>query len=261
MVRSFRVLLQRCFLAVSILASGAVSAASAVLLWPINPVLEADQTASAVWLENRGSEPVTLQIRILSWNQANFSDEYAAQKDIVASPPFARIEPGKRQFVRLIRQGPLPARPEDAYRIIIDEVPGAPVERAAPRGSALGVQFQMRYSLPLFVTGPGVWTQTRNDVARDPATAAKPVLTWQLKTVQGERYLEVHNSGIVHARLSRVRWTGNNSEVTFNDGLLGYVLAGQTMRWRLPSTVTPKPGMRLSVQLADNTPPVEIPAR
>ena len=34
-----------------------VQAASSVLIWPIDPVLEADQQASALWLENRDSEP------------------------------------------------------------------------------------------------------------------------------------------------------------------------------------------------------------
>ena len=243
------------------LALSAVSvarAASAVLIWPINPVLESDQSATALWLENRGKQPVTLQVRVLAWAQANYEEDYAAQKEIVASPPFAQIEPGKRQLVRLIRQGPQPARAEDAYRIVIDEVPAAAAQ-AQPQG--LGVQFQMRYSLPFFVTAPGIWTQPRNDVERDPATATQPKLNWQLTTVHGARYLEVQNTGTVHARLSRVRWTGDGAEAVLNNGLLGYVLAGQRMRWKLPPNVMPRPGMRLSVQLADNTSPIEVPAR
>lgn len=260
MGRSFCIFLRLCWMTWATLAGAAAYAASAVLLWPINPVLEADQSATAVWLENRGKQPVTLQLRVLAWSQAGFEDDYAAQKDIVASPPFARIEPGKRQFVRLIRQGPMPTRAEDAYRIVIDEVPGsAPEDQPQPRG--MGVQFQMRYSLPLFVTGPGIWTQSRNDMERDPATATHPKLTWGLTTVDGSRYLELENTGVVHARLSRARWIGNGADMMINDGLMGYVLAGQRMRWKLPVNAVPKPGMRLSVQLADNTAPVEIPTR
>lgn len=258
MLKLFYKLLVRC-ISLFMLLVGPVYAASSVLLWPINPVLEADQSATAVWLENRGKQPVTLQIRVLAWAQSNFSDEYAAQKNIVASPPFARIEPGARQFVRLIRQGPLPTRPEDAYRIVIDEVPTA--SDTQPNAQHMGVQFQMRYSLPLFVTAPSIWTQTRNDVERDPKTATMPTLKWSLVTVQGERYLEVDNTGVVHARLSRVRWVGNGHEVTVNGGLLGYALAGQRMRWKLPANAVPKAGVRLMVQLADNAPSIEIPAR
>ena len=252
--------LSRCgVLCLLFLAPHISQAASAVLIWPINPVLEADQTATSIWLENRGSEPVMMQVRLLAWSQADYQDDYTTQKDIVASPPFARIEPGKRQLVRIIRQGKPPVRAEDAYRILIDEVPAASADKPRPAGPA--VQFQMRYSLPLFATGAGVWTQSRNDVQRDPATATQPKLSWQLTTVQGKRYLDVNNEGKVHARLSQVRWLGNGTEVTLTGGLLGYVLAGQRMRWPLPTTVAPKSGMRLLVQLADNTEPVEIPAR
>lgn len=256
----FRAFFRLCFVTGAMLAGAASQAASSVLLWPINPVLEADQNATAVWLENRGKQPVTLQIRVLAWRQANFEDDYTSQKDIVASPPFATVEPGKRQLVRLIRQGPLPKDSEDAYRIVIDEVPNAQAPPPA-QGAGMGVQFQMRYSLPLFVTAPGIWTQTRTDLQRDASRATRPQLSGQLTTVQGKRYLEIQNKGEVHARLSRVRWVGNGNEVTINDGLLGYVLAGQRMRWELSSLAAPKPGMRLVAQLADNTTAIVIPMR
>lgn len=259
MVGLFRWSLWRWCLSLSMLVCGVGHAASALLIWPVNPVLESDQSATALWLENRGKHPVTMQVRLMAWSQANYEDNYAAQKDIVASPPFARIEPGKRQLVRLIRQGPLPTRAEDSYRLLIDEVPDAAVQ---PQPQSIGVRFQMRYSLPFFVTGSGVWTQPRSDMERDPASATLPKLSWQLTTVHGVRYLDVSNGGTVHARLSQVSWSGNGAKVTFNNGLLGYVLAGQRMRWKLPDHVmTPAPGMQLSAQLADNAPPVDIPAQ
>lgn len=37
------------------LASLPAWAATSVLIWPIDPVLEADQKAGALWLENRGT--------------------------------------------------------------------------------------------------------------------------------------------------------------------------------------------------------------
>jgi len=43
-------------------------AASSILIWPIDPVLEADQQASALWLENRGDTPANLQVRVFAWN-------------------------------------------------------------------------------------------------------------------------------------------------------------------------------------------------
>lgn len=37
-----------------LLHSGLTRAASSVLIWPINPQIEAEQKAAALWLENRG---------------------------------------------------------------------------------------------------------------------------------------------------------------------------------------------------------------
>lgn len=61
-------------------------AASSILIWPIDPVLEADQQASALWLENRGDTPANLQIRVFAWNQEGFDDKYQNQRDVVGSP-------------------------------------------------------------------------------------------------------------------------------------------------------------------------------
>lgn len=48
------------------LASLPAGAATSVLIWPIDPVLEADQKAGALWLENRGTAPANLQVRVFA---------------------------------------------------------------------------------------------------------------------------------------------------------------------------------------------------
>ncbi|MBF4190273.1 molecular chaperone, partial [Serratia ureilytica] len=44
-------------------------AAASILIWPIDPVIEDNQQATALWLENRDSKPVYMQIRVLGWQQ------------------------------------------------------------------------------------------------------------------------------------------------------------------------------------------------
>lgn len=92
-------------LAMVLLGAAKAQAASSVLIWPIDPVLEADQQASALWLENRGSETANLQIRVFAWSQSGFNDQYQNQRDVIGSPPVAKIEPGQKQLVRLTRTG------------------------------------------------------------------------------------------------------------------------------------------------------------
>ncbi|WP_426785026.1 fimbrial biogenesis chaperone [Rahnella variigena] len=249
-------------LAVALFSGTAVQAASSVLVWPVYQIIESDQNGSALWLENRGAEPVSLQVRVLAWKQENFNEKYADQTNVVASPPFATVPPGQRQLIRLIRNTPVPANTEQAYRIIIDEIP-SPLNNAGEGKdkAVVGLQLQMRYLLPLFMDGGSLWTNERPDMKRDESTATRPILTWRSVSEGGKTYLQVRNTGIVHARLSNVFWSsaGNQKQgvKTMVGGFMGYVLPGQQMRWPVPAGVTP--GAQLNAQIADNTKPIVIP--
>src|ERR1700761_1881242 len=78
--------------------------AAAVVLWPVDPTIAAGQTATALWVENRGAQPVTLQVRSLGWSQTGGEDQYDRQDEVVTSPPIANVAPGKRQLIRVIRR-------------------------------------------------------------------------------------------------------------------------------------------------------------
>ena len=65
----FATVMDRGFRLGALCTAGFGQAASSVLIWPIDPVLEADQQASALWLENRGTETANLQIRVFAWSQ------------------------------------------------------------------------------------------------------------------------------------------------------------------------------------------------
>jgi len=189
-----------------------------LLIWPVNPVIAADKKAAALWLENPGTSPLTLQIRIYAWEQAEGKNVYAAQEAVVGTPPIVTIAPGTKQLVRLTRMGAGPAKTEIPYRVIVDEIPAAGLD--ATPGAA--ISFRMRYSIPLFVMGPA--TQ-RN------APALQPKLVWRIVTQGGERFVEVRNNGLVHARLTAAVIGGRTP---LGEGLLGYVLPDRAMRWPLP---------------------------
>lgn len=225
-------------------------AAASILIWPIDPVIESQQSASALWLENRDNKPVYMQIRVLGWQQTAGEDDYHAQGEVVASPPVATIAPGKRQLIRLIRQTPVPAGQERAYRVLIDEVP---IKQQASASPQLGLNFQMRYSVPLFVSGSGIWTKQDYERPRDYAEATQPKLSYRLSQQGGKRWLEVRNQGVVHARLSKVTLQGQ----TLNAGLMGYVLPGAQMRFALPPTANLSAGA-LQAQINDNKQPVTL---
>lgn len=207
-------------------------AASSILIWPINPVIEADQKATALWLENRGQAPVSMQVRVMAWSQTGYDDQLTPQKTVVGSPPVANIAPGKRQLIRLIGLQPAPAGTEQAYRVLVDEM----LQPDAEPDVRLGVKFQMRYSVPLFVFGSGAGPASA-DKPRAGIQPLEPRLSFTVQREGGRRFLLLHNQGPAHARLSEVSLSQGGRTTTLAEGLLGYVLPGARMRWELPASV------------------------
>jgi fimbrial chaperone protein len=197
----------------------AAHAANSLMIWPIDPAINPDEKASELWLENRGNATTMMQVRIFSWQQVGGQEQYQTQQQVVASPPMVRLEPGQKQLVRLIKQGPPEAGREMSYRVVLDEIP---TPRTHGENQA-GLTFQMRYSVPLFVYGSGVTSDS-----------AKPQLSWQQVDSGGKRWLELTNRGNGHARLSNVTIGGRR----LGNGLFGYVLANSSNRWPLTSSVS-----------------------
>lgn len=221
-------------LGLALTAASDADAASSVLIWPINPTIEAEQKAAALWLENRGQQPVGLQVRVMAWRQGDFDDRLDAQRSVIGSPPVVTIAPGKRQMIRLIATQPAPAGTEQAYRVLVDEM----LQPGAVADPQLGVKFQMRYSVPLFAYGAGLWSKEDSTRQRDPKSAGVPELSWRKVAVDGRNYVELRNQGAVHARLTDVAFKQAGQIRPLVEGLLGYVLPGAIMRWPLPAAPT-----------------------
>ena len=207
-------------LAAALLATSPARAAS-VVLWPIDPVIGNGEKAAALWIENRGKAPVTLQIRSFAWSQAGGDDHYARQDEVIPSPPIANVAPGQRQLVRIIRRDAGSAPAEHCYRLLVDELP-PPIDAGRADAVSAHLAVQMRYSIPLF-TYDG------------PAAAAAPALRARTVLVDGKPYAEIRNVGGIHARLVDLRIVRGGRTITATAGLLGYVLGGATMRWPLPA--------------------------
>jgi len=252
-----------------LLAAPRLHAGTALLIWPIDPTIEAGERSVALWLENVGRDPVTVQIRLFAWEQRDYQDDYSVQQQLVGTPPFSSIEPGKKQLIRLTMLQPVPAGQERAFRILIDEIPTArDTAASAPTQANAGLRFQMRYSLPVFVYGKGLWRKNAPSGAKAATAQAQPQLSWSLEEVEGQRYLQVHNAGSGYARLSQVRMhatTDGNpdavaTQIDLAAGLLGYVLPGKTMRWPVSDKLTAQ-DYSLQAQLAGGASPVTIAHR
>lgn len=225
-------------------ATGEAQAAATILLWPIDPWLAADANATELWIQNQGNSATTMQVRIVRWKQEGGYERYSAQQDVVASPPIVTIQKGNKQLIRLIKQSAVPVGVEQAYRIIVDEIP-QPDAKAEP---SIGLKLQMRYSIPLFVYGQGIPTLKEG---AHHALAEPRNLSWRVTHEGGQAALQVRNQGDVHVRLSQVSLEQGGQKRTVAEGLLGYVLPGSTRSWPIPAGVRQPDRMSAQINARD----------
>ncbi len=242
----------RCMAFALAACAGWAHAATPLMIWPVDPVITEEQQAVAVWLENRGTAAVSLQVRVLDWSQTDGEEFFSAQKDVVASPPISLVPAGKRQMVRLIAARRPPTGLEDAYRVVIDELPapGDPAQMPAGAETGMGIRLNVRYAIPLFVYGEGAqpFRPTKPLLAGGKGKPLPPSLTWQA-TKQGNRHqLVVRNQGAGHARLTSVQWNaGSRGAISINEGLMGYVLPGSQMQWELEAPPPANPELKATI--------------
>lgn len=215
--------LQRSCLIASLWLACSVAAASGLQVSPVSLSLQARQNADGLWLSNTGDGVVHAQVRVYHWTQEGGEEKLTPSRALLVSPPMLQLAVGDRQLVRVIRVGAPPigaTAVEDAYRVVIDELP---IDTQGRKG----LQFVLHYSVPVFVEPAGT-------------TAVAPQLHWTLQRDGAQVALVVSNTGDGHAQLADLGFTdkaGHRSEIS--GGLFGYVLPHATMRWtlKLPASV------------------------
>lgn len=185
--------------------------AASLQVSPIMLDIKQNQPSDGIWLSNTSQEPLHAQIRVFAWNQQTQEDVLESTSHFVASPPLVKIEAGERQFIRLVRIGDSGSEQEQAYRIVVDELP-------IDSEDSEGLTFVLRYSIPVFIQGQ--------------EDEKEPNLTWQVtENSEKEAVLVVNNTGNMRAQLSRLIFTqANGQSVVLNEGLVGYALANSTVQ-------------------------------
>jgi fimbrial chaperone protein len=212
-------MLARNSFAIALALAGAGSAhASALQVSPVIVQVALPAAASSLRLRNLGSDRITAQLRVYRWSQEDGADQLVETRNVVASPPFVTIGAQTSQVVRIVRVAGHTTPPaEESYRLLIDEIP----ERPGTPGK--GINFAVRYSLPVFFTGA--------DLRSAP-------LQWTVESRADRLDVMATNPGTRHVRVAALRVTGPRGQtVAFGDGLIGYVLGGSTARWSVKGSL------------------------
>jgi len=206
-----------CFHMALLVANTAVSHAASLQVEPVLVDVRSPSAAATLTLRNGGPAPINAQIRVFRWSQTEGIERLEPTTDVVASPPDADLTPKADYVVRIVRVSKQPVTSEEAYRLLVDELP-SPVQ-----WQGRTVNLLVRSSIPVFFGPPQV---------------GGPSVAWTV-SVQGEKLIVgAQNTGNRRLRISSLRVHNSNGEtVTFGNGLVGYVLGRSAMNWTAPLSV------------------------
>jgi fimbrial chaperone protein len=204
-------------LSLVLLGMSAPGLAASLQVTPSLIDLTAPDAASTLTLRNGGQAPINVQFRVFRWSQSAGEDRLEPTDAVVASPPAATLAPGTDYVARIVRISRELVVGEEAYRVLIDEVP----EPVRPGSNA--VRLAIRYSVPVFFGAPN----------RSP-----PSLEWSV-LMRGDRLVvEASNKGGRRLRVAALKVRDDKGRtVNFGGGLAGYALSRSTMRFVAPGAV------------------------
>ena len=173
---------------------------------PVRIYMSAKDRATAITVVNEGDEDIVMQADLYEWKQKpGGEDDLKLTEEMFLSPPIIKLAAKSRQVVRLARLVSTPTTAQMTYRMIVREIP-----EAKPPSKDLTVQIALAFSLPVFITPPGVKSKVICTAERVSASSINAVC---------------ENSGNAYAR--PISFTLNNSAgAKIAEGQGGYVLPG-----------------------------------
>ena len=212
----------RQFICTSIVSLYSLSSLAASLqVAPISVAFSPQEKAKEIWLTNTSERPIRAQTRVLIWSQVAGQDQVNPTRDLVASPSITEIKAGEQQLIRIIRIAPQNTAVEQTYRLLIDELPSS-----GQADAQTGLQLLLQYSIPVFI-------QPTDSIAMRNGLTLLNQVNFQYQNQQ----LIVTNNAKSHIRISELTYINPNGErIPLINGLVGYALAGQSMRWDIPES-------------------------
>jgi fimbrial chaperone protein len=87
---------------------------------PVRVTLSDSQKIGSFSVRNEGTEPITMQMEVLSWSQREGKAGFASTRELHATPPLFTIPAGNSQLGRDgLRRAP-DAQRELSYRVILE---------------------------------------------------------------------------------------------------------------------------------------------
>jgi fimbrial chaperone protein len=170
------------YVAIGMLFSNAYAADLAVL--PVGLSLSANYTKGMITVSNQGKEAVVIQAETVSWKQLDSENQYEPTQELLVNPPLFTIHPGRSQVLRVGLRQVKPVKQEIAYRLLLREVPNAPLSNEqVDEGKQGNIRVLLQLSLPIYIA---------------PAVSSSQSQWSAHQDVDGAVALKLNNNGNVH---------------------------------------------------------------
>ncbi|GAB2950795.1 fimbrial biogenesis chaperone [Hafnia psychrotolerans] len=181
--------------------------AQALAIVPIRQNLSSDHRSASFKLTNTSESSALVQIRCYRWVQKGNDDTFLPTSNLIISPTFATIGPGKSQTVRLLLRT-VDENDEQSYRVVFDQIPDHVGNK---------VQLTLRFSVPVFASN---------------SVEAKSDVQFRIEREGDKLVLVAANRGSSHSILSKITASTKGGEVLQLTGpSMPYILAGNEHRW------------------------------
>lgn len=189
---------------------------------PVIAHLTEEQTITSFTIKNQAATQTAIELQLFRWQQIDGEERLTPAPELLVTPTIFKVPGNASQIIRVGMRQPITTEQEQAYRLILKEIP------SLPKPGFQGLNVLLRISIPIFVS----------------KSMTSPMLDWRASVnSDGKLILESNNTGSGHTKLLHVSLQGDSQPTPLNLYRQVYVLAGDHLRWTTDLTV--KPGMEI----------------
>lgn len=132
--------------AAALMLAAAAASADSVSVSPTRIAVPPGGAQTAMTVRAAGARQSLVQVRVFAWDERRPAYRLSRTRDVVVSPPMARLSPRQELTVRIVRTARKPVRGRECYRVLVDRLPSESDNDQA-------VALRIRHSVPLCFTG------------------------------------------------------------------------------------------------------------
>lgn len=174
---------------------------------PVRIYVAAKDRTTAVTVINESDVELVMQADVFQWRQTSTGQEdLTLTEDLIVAPPIIKLAPRAKQIIRLAMLKPVPPDQQLTYRLIVREIP-----EAKPPEPGVQLQIALAFSMPIFVSPPGVKRQLVCELQRAAPDAVS---------------VTCENTGNAYAHASDFKLSNASGELMARSNVGGYILPG-----------------------------------